>query len=206
MTQSESRPRYATNVDATTTGLRMGAASMNVIAADGARPLLASRRATGTEPHSHTGNAIPASAAAGSCSGRGKRARCANVDVGTKTSIAADTNAPNRMNGVASTSSDPKTIRKFCSHAIRSGSATRTTTAIEGESAEHRQRGSARRPRLRRGDLRARDVDGHQQYLENEIANPGYASANSGVPSGAVIASIARTTSSDVMSFAAMTA
>jgi hypothetical protein len=69
---SASLPRYATTVAAMTIGFRIGAASMNVTAADGDNPLDASRRATGTEPHSHTGNAIPAIPAVGSCKGTGE--------------------------------------------------------------------------------------------------------------------------------------
>ena len=44
-----------------------------------------------------------------------------------------------------------------------------------------------------------------QQYLENPTANPGYASANSGPPPGALSPSIARTTSSDVIPVVVMT-
>src|SRR5512145_3414030 len=102
---------------------------MNVIAALGASPFAASRRATGTEPHSQTGNATPAAAAAGSCRLRGSDAMRANADAGTSTSIAADTVAPSRMNGIASTSRDPNTISRFRSQGRLEGSTTRANTA-----------------------------------------------------------------------------
>src|SRR6476659_2366748 len=129
ITHSESRPRYATNVDAITTGFTIGAASMNVTAAAGARPLRASRRATGTDPHSHTGNAIPAIAAAGSWTARGSVASFANVEAGTKTSISAETSAPRATNGMASINSDPNTMKRFRSHATWVGCANRAATA-----------------------------------------------------------------------------
>ena len=112
-----------------TTGFTIGAASMNVTAAAGETPLRASRRATGTDPHSQTGKAMPASAAAGSCAARGSRARRANDDAGTNTSIVAETSAPSATNGMASISSEPKTIRRFRSHAICIGCATRARIA-----------------------------------------------------------------------------
>src|SRR5215208_6385778 len=96
-----------------TTGFTIGAASMNVTAAAGDSPFRASLRATGTEPHSHTGNATPASAAAGICAALGSDAIFAKDDAGTNTSIAADIAAPIATNGIASISSDPNTINRL---------------------------------------------------------------------------------------------
>ena len=112
-----------------TTGFTIGAASMNVTAAAGDRPFRASLRATGTEPHSQTGKAIPANAAAGSCTARGSRAILANDDAGTNTSIAAETSAPSATNGIASISSDPNTMSRFRSHGICMGWSTRAAMA-----------------------------------------------------------------------------
>jgi hypothetical protein len=72
----------------------------------------ARRRATGTEPHSQTGIAKPASAAAGTWAGAGSVARRANARAGTNTAIAADAVAPIRMNGRASTTIDVKITPK----------------------------------------------------------------------------------------------
>ena len=66
-----------------TTGLKIGAASMKVTAAAGCSPRSSSRRATGTDPHSHTGNARPAAAAPGTWSAAGRRPRRANARSGT---------------------------------------------------------------------------------------------------------------------------
>ena len=128
MTARVSRPRYAMKVDATTTGFTIGAASMNVTAAEGASPFAMSRRATGTDPHSHTGKVTPASAAAGTCSERGSPPSFANVEAGTSTSMPALTKAPSTTNGIASTRREPKTIRRFRIHATCEGSTNRTPT------------------------------------------------------------------------------
>jgi len=74
---------------------------MNVIAADGVSPRAASRRATGTEPHSQMGKATPAMAAAGSWSALGSPASRSRAVTGTKTSIAAEARAPSNTNGMA---------------------------------------------------------------------------------------------------------
>src|SRR5205085_1524753 len=102
---------------------------MNVTAADGIRPFAASRRATGTEPHSHTGNAMPATPAAGSCKGFGRRVSRSNALDGTKTSIAAEASAPIRTKGTASINSEEKTRRKFCAQPMFCGARTRSATA-----------------------------------------------------------------------------
>ena len=56
-------PGNATTVETTTTGLIAGAASMKVRAAAPSAPSPNSRRATGTDPHSHPGRAAPLAAA-----------------------------------------------------------------------------------------------------------------------------------------------
>ncbi len=140
----------------------------------------ASRRATGTDPHSHTGNATPAAAAAGSWSGPGSRPSFSNADDGTKTSMAAETAAPSRMKGIASTSSDENTMSRFWSQAIRAGSITRTRTATPAR-ASRTIRARAPADRGPRGEgPRRRDLDGHQQYLANATANDGYTCENCG--------------------------
>ena len=89
----------------------------------GAEPPAPSRtRRRGTRPRPP-----PRPAAAGP--GRSTAIR-ANAEAGTSTSIAADTVAPSRMNGIASTSSDPNTMRRLRSHGMLDGSTTRTSTAI----------------------------------------------------------------------------
>ena len=123
------RPRNATNVEAITTGLRTGAASMKVIAADGVSPRSISRRATGTEPHSQIGNSIPASAAAGSCKGRESRPSRSSAATGTKISTSAAASAPITTNGSAWTSNDPKMTRKVRTHSMLSTPVERTATA-----------------------------------------------------------------------------
>src|SRR4051794_196217 len=85
---------------------------MNAIPAEGWTPRRIRRRATGTEPHSHTGIAKPASAAAGTCTGVGSWARRAKARAGTNTAIAAEAAAPIRMNGRASTTIDVKITPK----------------------------------------------------------------------------------------------
>jgi hypothetical protein len=77
------RPEYATHVEASTTGLITGEASMNAMPAAGCTPRRISRRATGTEPHSHTGNARPPSAAHGTWTPTGSRATRAKSRSGT---------------------------------------------------------------------------------------------------------------------------
>ena len=120
---SDDRPRNAKKVEAITTGLSTGAASMNVIPADGMSPFWIKRRAIGTEPHSQIGNAIPASPAAGSCNGLGRFASFSSAPTGTKTSITAAASAPMSTNGSACTSNEPKITKKLWTHAKRSGSA-----------------------------------------------------------------------------------
>ena len=151
----------------------MGAASMNVIAAPGARPFEARRRATGTDPHSQTGNAMPAAAAAGSCIARGSLPILAKAVEGTNTSIAAETAAPSRMNGIASTSSEPNTIRRFCSHATRLGCARWTRAASTSSAPSTGEPDTAGGGRPRRLRPRPGDVDGHQQYLANATEKAG---------------------------------
>src|ERR671923_59433 len=85
---------------------------MNAIPACGLRPRRMRRRATGTEPHSQTGMAKPAAAAAGTWSGRGSRPRRANACAGTNTAIRAEATAPIRMKGSASTTIETKTTPK----------------------------------------------------------------------------------------------
>ena len=89
------------------------------------------------------------------------------------TSIAAETAAPSRMNGIASTRSEPNTISRFCSHATRLGCA--RWTAPPARAARPARRGRTPRAVGVRGDLRARrsDVDGHQQYRSNATEKPG---------------------------------
>ena len=58
-------PGNATAVDTSTTGLIAGAASRNASAAAGGTPWPMSRRATGTEAHSHPGSTTPAAPATG---------------------------------------------------------------------------------------------------------------------------------------------
>ena len=84
---------------------------MNVTAAEGFSPRCARRRATGTEPHSQIGNARPASAAAGSCRGLGRRPSFSSVPIGTKTSTSDAASAPSITKGSAWTSSEPKMTR-----------------------------------------------------------------------------------------------
>jgi hypothetical protein len=99
-------------VEAIPIGLRIGAASMNAIPAWGLRPRRMSRRATGTEPHSQTGMAKPAAAAAGTWSGRGSRPMRENACAGTNTAIRAEATAPSRMKGSASTTIETNTTPK----------------------------------------------------------------------------------------------
>ena len=113
MGQKLSRPQYAIDVEAMTMGLRIGAASMNVTEAEGIRPLAISLRATGTEPHSHTGKANPATAAAGICSASGRREIRANAEAGTKTPMNAAINAPTITSGTAWSSKELKMILKL---------------------------------------------------------------------------------------------
>ena len=121
---------------------------------------------------------MPAAAAAGSCSARGSRPIFAKADVGTSTSIAADTVAPSRMNGIASTSSEPNTTSRLRSHG-RSGSGPRTARArAASTSIPITEAPDRRRPAVgvRGGGGAAVDVDGHQQYLANATEKDGYAS------------------------------
>jgi hypothetical protein len=82
---------------------------MQAIPACGLMPRRISRRATGTEPHSHTGMAKPAAAAAGTWSGCGRRPMLAKARAGTNTAIRAEATAPIRMKGSASTTIEMKT-------------------------------------------------------------------------------------------------
>jgi hypothetical protein len=59
----------------------------------------------------------------------------ANDDVGTNTSIVADTTAPSATNGIASINSEPKTISRFRSHAICIGWPNRANNATPRASA-----------------------------------------------------------------------
>ena len=72
---------------------------MKATDAAGEIPRVRNRRATGTEPHSHTGSANPASATAGTCTGAGSRPTRAKARSGTQTAIAAEISAPSRMKG-----------------------------------------------------------------------------------------------------------
>ena len=105
----------------------------------------------------------------------------ANADEGTSTSIAADTVAPSRMNGIASTSSEPKTISRLRSHGTLEGSVIRTRTATPTRAASTQitwEDGRSRR-RLTGPWRSCGDVDRHQQYLAKATANDGDTSANS---------------------------
>ena len=73
----------------------------------------------------------------------------ANAEAGTSTSIAADTVAPSRMNGIASTSSDPNTMSRLRSHGRLEGSATRTSTATPASVASTQATGGPERSRRR---------------------------------------------------------
>ena len=206
ITQSVSRPRYATNVDAMTTGLRIGAASMNVTAADGIRPFACEPPGDGHRPALADRERDPGERggrqlqrARQPTEMRERRRRHEHLDRGRDERAEQD---ERRRLHEQRAEDDQEVLQPRDAFGIGDADHDRD----RGQSADHDQPRPARRPRPRGRDLRARDVDGHQQYLENEIANPGYASANSGVPSDASIASMARTTSSDVMSFAAMTA
>lgn len=85
---------------------------MKASPAAGCMPLAISLRATGTEPHSHTGKAKPPIAAVGSCKPIGKRPIAAKALSGTNTSIAALTVAPSRTKGKASITIDAKMTTK----------------------------------------------------------------------------------------------
>lgn len=83
--------------------MKIGDASMKAMPAPGWIPRRINRLATGTEPHSQTGNAKPAITAAGSWSAEGSLVIRPSALSETNTSIAAETNAPRRTNGSAST-------------------------------------------------------------------------------------------------------
>ena len=106
-------------MEAITTGFTTGAASMKVTAAEGSRPFVASRRATGTDPHSQIGIATPASAAAGSWRGLGSSASRSSVPIGTNTSMVAEASAPISTNGSAWISNEPRMMKNVWTHANR---------------------------------------------------------------------------------------
>ena len=121
----------------------------------------------------------------------GERAIFANADAGTKTSIAAETNAPRKMNGIASTSNDPNTISRLRTHPIRSGSMTpnersraRRSPRIDGEAHACRRRsrgrgsaasGVARRRRRPSAVPRERDRERRERVRRTRRRRPGRA-------------------------------
>ena len=124
------------------------------------------RRGTPRPPPRRPAAAAPAAASA----------MRANAEAGTSTSIAADTVAPSRMNGIASTRSEPKTMSRLRSHGRLDGSARRTSTATPASIAStHASGGPVRSRRARPAAVRARGStsSGHQQYLEKATANDG---------------------------------
>jgi Predicted permease len=106
----------------------MAGGAMSTIPADGCSPRRISRRATGTEPHSQTGIAKPAAAAAGTCTGAGSRFSRAKDRPGTQTAMAAAAVAPSRMNGSASTTIDVKMTPNVASVSLSATPAVRART------------------------------------------------------------------------------
>ena len=103
-------PGKATTVDTTTIGLIAGAASMNVRAAAPSAPSPNSRRASGTDPHSHPGRAAPLAAAATTAT-EGRRGSHRDSRSGvTNVASSALSSTPSARKGKACTKIPAKTV------------------------------------------------------------------------------------------------
>ena len=133
-----------------TIGLMAGADSRNATAAPGETPRRIRVAATGTDPHSHPGNATPASPATGTAKeGRRGSARWKN-DAGTATARTVDTATPNMMYGEACTQIATKTVNQAATAGAdsRSGASTlsasaTTSTATSASTDRRRDAGTA---------------------------------------------------------------
>jgi hypothetical protein len=94
-------PGKATAVATMTMGLTAGAASMNATAAAGCTPRAVRRPATGTEAHSHPGNAVPGNAAPGTASSADRGSSRSNTTGDTSAVMAPLTRTPSTRNGSA---------------------------------------------------------------------------------------------------------
>ena len=109
-TTTPGSPGNATAVATRTTGFTAGAASRNASAAASGTPWPISLRATGTDAHSHPGNASPARPATGTAAPvrLGSTRRSAAGD--TNAAIAPDTSTPSTRNGSACTQIATNTV------------------------------------------------------------------------------------------------
>ena len=103
-------PGNATAVATSTTGLIAGADSMNVNAAAPTTPSLNSRRATGTEPHSHPGSAAPPTPATRIATPARRGSQRASRSVDTNVAISPLTTTPRAKNGTAWTNTPQNTV------------------------------------------------------------------------------------------------
>ena len=103
-------PGNATAVATSTTGLIAGADSMNVNAAAPTTPSLNSRRATGTEPHSHPGSAAPPTPATRIAAAARRGSQRASRSGDTNVAISPLTTTPRAKNGTAWTNTPQNTV------------------------------------------------------------------------------------------------
>ena len=107
-------PGNATAVATSTTGLIAGAASRNVSAAASGTPWPISRRATGTDAHSHPGSTRAAAPATGTAAaGRAGRARRSTAG-DTNAAMTPESSTPNTRNGSACTQTATNTVAAVC--------------------------------------------------------------------------------------------